>query len=261
MTVRINWFLLCVLISMMGCGADDVATQDEVDQSVIGFTTVALDANKPVVRGGESVLGNLIADSFLKHAIEKGFEVDFAMINGGNIRFDSSVHPSGIYPIGELTRADVNEILPFNNTGIIIQITGAELKSTLERSVHELPIPAGTNGGGAFLQLSAGVQVIVDTRQQTQVIDELNNEMTIVTEGERIIQLLINGESLDLSKTYLVLLSSFAASGGDGFIVVGNIEQTRKIDLGEPLRNALEGYLIANTPVSPIIENRILIDQ
>lgn len=245
---------------LFGCNADDIAPIAESDESVAGFTTVDLDANKPVVRGGEAVLGNLIADSFLSYAINEGYNVDFAMANGGNIRFNSTTRTNGIYPAGDITQDDINELLPFNNTGIIVEITGLELKSTLERSVHALPISEGNSGNGAFAHVSSGIQIVVDTSLQAQIIDELNNVGSITIEGERVVQVTINGELLDLQRTYLVLIPSFAAGGGDAYVTLGAIGDDRKIDLAEPLKIALRDYLAVISPVTPIIENRILVD-
>ncbi len=255
-SLTIILFILCFL----GCGADDIVSVPESDDSVVGFTTVDLDANKPIVRGGEAVLGNLIADAFLSYAIEEGYDIDFAMANGGNMRFNSTTRPDGIYPTGDITQDDINELLPFDNTGIIIEITGLELKSTFERSVHALPVPEGSSGNGAFAHLSSGVQIVVDTSLQTQIIDELNDVETIATEGERVVQITINGEQLNLEQTYLVLIPSFAAGGGDAYVTLGAIGDDRKTDLAEPLKLALRDYLETNSPVTPIIENRILAD-
>jgi 2',3'-cyclic-nucleotide 2'-phosphodiesterase (5'-nucleotidase family) len=252
--------IICFIFCFIGCSADDIVPVPQSDESVVGFTTVDLDANKPVVRGREAVIGNLIADSFLFYALEEGYDVDFAMANGGNIRFNSTTRPNGIYPIGDITQNDINEILPFNNTGIIVEITGLELKSTLERSVHALPIPEGSSGNGAFAHLSSGVQIFVDTSLQAQIIDELNNAESIAIEGNRVVQVTINGELLDLQRNYLVLIPSFAAGGGDAFVMLGAISDDKKTDLAEPLKFALQKYLETNSPVTPIIENRIIVD-
>ena len=260
---NLNYERLMIIFSVfffLGCGADDIVPKPEPDESVAGFTTVDLDANKPVIRGGEAVLGNLIADSFFFYAIDKGYNVDFSMANGGNIRFNSTTRPNGIYPAGNITQDDINELLPFNNTGIIVEITGLELKSTLERSVHALPLSEGSSGNGAFAHVSSGVQIVVDTSLQAQIIDELNNVGTITIEGERVVQVTINGELLDLQRTYLALIPSFAAGGGDAYVMLGAIGDDRKIDLAEPLKVALRNYLAVISPVTPIIENRILVD-
>ena len=252
--------MLFLIFCFLGCGADEIVSIPESDDSIVGFTTVDLDANKPVVRGGEAVLGNLIADSFLFYAIDEGYDVDFAMANGGNIRFNSTTRSSGIYPSGDITQDDINELLPFNNSGIIVEITGLELRSTIERSVHALPISEGSSGNGAFAHVSSGVQIVVDTSLPAQIIDELNNVETIATEGERVVQVTINGELLDIQQTYLVLIPSFAAGGGDAYVMLGAISDDRKIDLGEPLKFALKDYLELNSPVTPIIENRIIVE-
>jgi len=253
--------ILAVALALVtGCGASDIANEPAVDQSMVGYTTVPLDANKAVVRGKEAVLGNLVADAFVEYARENGYDVDFAIVNGGNLRFDPNVRADGIYPAGEITRENVSEILPFGNSGIILTITGGELKKTLERSVHHLPLTPDEDGNGAFLHFSAGVQVVADLSRQPQVIDELNQETEIVTPGERIVSMTLNGDNLDLEANYLVLASSFIAGGGDGHLTLGQIEDSRRTDLGEDLVVALENYFRQNSPVTPIVENRIIID-
>lgn len=251
--------ILTVLLLISSCGQDDIVPVPEPNDSIVGFSTVELNANKPVVRGGEAVLGNLVADSFAAYARSQNHNIDFAVANGGNIRFDSALRPDGIYPAGNITQDNAHEILPFNNTGIVIEITGAELKSTFERSVYAIPVTDTFTGSGAFMQLSSGIQIVVDINLPAQILDELNGVERIVSEGQRVIQVSINGEPMQLDKNYLVLIPSYAAGGGDGFVALGAINSERRVDLGIPLVEALIDYLNINSPITPIIENRILV--
>ncbi|PIP79783.1 MAG: hypothetical protein COW84_08790 [Gammaproteobacteria bacterium CG22_combo_CG10-13_8_21_14_all_40_8] len=256
-SVFMSFFLL---LALLGCSADNTVPRPEFSSKVIGFTNVPLDARKPIVRGGEAVLGNLVSDAILFDTLNKGELVDGVISNGGNIRFDSNRHPDGIYPAGELTEDDAFEILPFANTGIIVDITGAELKSTFERGVNNVPVIGDDLGSGAFLQVSKNFVIVVDTSRPAQIVDQLSDTSSIISEGERIQSILIDGIEINPEATYKILFSNFIANGGDSFVALGNIPDPRKKDLGEDLAFALKNYITSLGTVNPQIENRIIIN-
>ena len=66
---------------------------------------------------------------------------DIALTNGGGIRASVKAGP--------ITVGDVFTVLPFDNTLVVMEVTGADIKAALERSVSEYP-----NQLGAFLQVS-----------------------------------------------------------------------------------------------------------
>ena len=246
-------------LSLTSCGGDNVAPEPVIDETVVGFTTVPLNATKSHVRGGETVVGNLIADAMYELADMQGHGVDVAWINGGNIRFDSQIRPNGTYPPGEISKAQVLELLPFLNSAVVVTMTGFELKSSMERSVHLLPVPEGSSGSGAFIHVSSQMQIFVDLSGTPQDLDELNEPASIAVEGTRIVSIVIDDVELDESQNYRVLMPDFIARGGDGYVRLGEIAASNKVDLGFTTASALEAYLIGNSPVTPIIENRIVI--
>ena len=93
-------------------------------------------------RDGETNLGNLITDSMV-WTVKKsgGVTVDekhiVAVTNGGGIR--AAINP------GDITKKNVNTVLPFGNTIAVVYITGAELLEALEASTY--CVPASTIGG------------------------------------------------------------------------------------------------------------------
>jgi 2',3'-cyclic-nucleotide 2'-phosphodiesterase (5'-nucleotidase family) len=220
----------------------------------IGFISVPLDANAQTVRTGEAVIGNLITDAMKQEIISQGYHVDFAVTNGGAIRFDQTQHPSGIYPPGEISIADLENILPFDNKMVLIALKGEDVLTMLERSVAELPREDSPTGN--FLQVSKGLSFFVDLFAEPQIIDQNQTPPVIVTAGKRVGQVFINGESLNLSKTYMVATNAFLASGGDGYVAfTENVQQQTQIDILD--RNALLHFIQINSPVSPVIEGRI----
>jgi len=237
---------------------DNLIEKPEPNTDIVGITQVALDANKVVIRGEEALLGNVVADAMLYYADQNGIDVDVALANGGGIRFTSSSHPDGIYPAGNLTVQDISEILPFGGGSVVLTMTGAELMSTLERGVFGLPIPEGDSGAGAFLQVSSTLEIDVNLQNPAQVLgtDE-NDDDIIVSEGTRITFAKVKGQTLDLNGTYKVMTGGFPASGGDGFVTMGSIADSLKMDIEEEADEILRQYVEANSPIAPTIEGRI----
>jgi len=253
--------IICSLFLLVACSQDATVSKPESSTLVVGFTNVPLDASRVVVRGRESLIGNLISDALLFEAQSDGESLDGSLINGGGIRFDSVRHSDGIYPAGELTEDDIHEMLPFGNTGVVVQMTGSDIKSSFERSVHALPILGDNLGSGAFLQVSHNFMVTVDLSQTSQIVDELSETPSILTSGERIQSILINGENLVPDQTYNILVPNFIADGGDSYVALANIPESKKkrlnIDLVEPLID----YIKTQGVVSPILEDRIIINE
>ena len=156
--------------------------QPELDK-VVGYTNVLLDGSRdPGVRTKETNLGNLVADA-LKYAAG----ADVALTNGGGIRTSVDV--------GEITYGELNAVLPFGNIVTKIQVTGEQILKALEHGTSAAP---GASGG--FPQVS-GITYEVHT---------------YLTEN-RVKNVKINGEAIDLSKTYTLATNDFTAVGGDGY--------------------------------------------
>ena len=88
-------------------------------------------------RDGETNLGDLITDAML-WSIQKNpdsvtvpMENVLAITNGGGIR--APIHK------GDVTKKDVNTVLPFGNTVAVVYVTGAELLEALEASTYCTP--------------------------------------------------------------------------------------------------------------------------
>lgn len=79
-----------------------------------------------LVRVSETNLGNLISDAF-RHVLG----ADIAYFNGGGIR--SHVES------GEITFNDLLNVLPFNNTGVVVEVSGQTILEMLEVAVEKWP--------------------------------------------------------------------------------------------------------------------------
>jgi 2',3'-cyclic-nucleotide 2'-phosphodiesterase (5'-nucleotidase family) len=250
---NVIYIMICIpiLVYFPSCCKDEKATPSDL----LGEITVALDANKTSVRTKEALIGNMICDGLKKEMERRAEIVDFTVINGGDIRFNSEKRPNGIYPAGMFTSAMIEEMLPFANANVIVKVTGKELKSIFERSVAQLPLAQGP-----FLQVSKELKIIIDTSKVPQLINELVNPPVIVFPGRRIISIKINNVEYDSLATYTMLVSDFLAeqSDNDGYVTFRNIPANKKENLGDNYQDAIKQYIKLYTPLTPVIQGRIL---
>lgn len=259
---------------IQGCkiGEDSVVVIAPLPSGNVGSTTVDLSASRSIVRKQEALLGNVIADALKAFAQSKGVTVDFAFMNGGGIRFDSTVQTDGIYPAGDISEGDTQAMLPFGNTGVVVTVTATQLRSILERSVIALDTQgnlsnSGNAGTGAFLQVSQGISFTVDPSQPAQVFSDTGSGIVVVTEGSRIRSLKVNGADIVVNgavivpdTTFKLIAPSFIAFGGDSYAAFKAIPDNQKTDFGEDMAISLATYFRNNSPVSPLIEGRIIIN-
>lgn len=179
--------------------------QPKLDE-VVGYTSVLLDGSRdPGVRTKETNLGNLVAD-----ALKYVSGADVALTNGGGIRTSVDV--------GEITYGELNAVLPFGNIVTKIQVTGSQIVAALEHGTSATP---GASGG--FPQVSG-------------ITYEIH---TYLTEN-RVQNVKINGQAVDLNKTYTLATNDFTAVGGDGYDMFKSVTK-----LGEysALDEALVNYI------------------
>lgn len=157
--------------------------QEEILDKVIGVTKNTLDGSYENVRTKETNLGNLIGDILLDKT-----KADISLFNGGNIR--------DTIEKGNITRRDIVDVFPFSNTIVTKELTGTQIKDVLEHGVKLYP-----EKNSAFLQVG-GISYHFNPKQK---------------EGEKITDILKDGEPLDLNKKYVVATNDYIASGGDEF--------------------------------------------
>ena len=190
------------------------AQLDEELNVAIGTTTTALDSRRASVRGGETAIGNLIAD-----AMREASGADIAITNGGGIRGDRE------YAAGtELTRRDVLTELPFGNRTVSFELTGAQVRELLENGLS-----AVEEGSGRFPQVS-GLALEADLSAEP---------------GSRVTSVTIGDAPLDEAATYVVATNDYMGGGGDGYAAFAE---------GTPVIDAITGDLMANDVMAHIRE-------
>lgn len=153
---------------------------------------------------------------------------DIAVTNGGGIR--ASINP------GDITVADIYNVLPFDNSLVVVEMLGMDIIEALEHSVRLVP---EQNGG--FLQVS-GLTFEVDPKAQP---------------GGRVINVRVNGERISPSKTYTVATNDFLAAGGDGYETFMNAKLVA--DTGIMLRDVMVDYVLQQGTLQEPEGGRIII--
>lgn len=159
-------------------------------------------------RANESALGGVVANSMLDSLNGAGHPVDIAMINPGGLRAD-------IMNDGQVTYKEAASVLPFANTLMQVELTGADLKQILEEQWQ----PDGSQRPYLQLGLSDGFTYTYDPDRPR---------------GDRILSMSLNGTFIDPAKVYHVAAPSFLATGGDnfaGFKKATLVKDTGLIDL------------------------------
>ena len=147
-------------------GGSDAAVEAEANKiiaridaefgAVVAKSEVELNGDKaPGNRTEETNLGDLITDAMMwkiKSTVELTVleENVVALTNGGGIR--AWLHK------GDLTKKDVNTVLPFGNSLAIVYVSGQQLLEALEASTQALP-----ESLGGFPQV-AGIKFTVYTK-------------------------------------------------------------------------------------------------
>lgn len=146
-----------------------------------------------------SDISNLVAQAFLEQAIRG----DVAIQNAGGVRNDV---PQGDYTIG-----DAYTLLPFANTLVYLEMTGAEIKTVLNEAVDYSLDPEGSTGAYPY---AAGLRYKVDMSQAA---------------GSRLYDVEVKAKgttdwiALADSDSFTVVTNNYIAGGRDGYFSFADI--------------------------------------
>lgn len=137
--------------------------------------------------GDNSNLGNLLADYTFQGADEWAQKnnlpaIDAAVINIGGIRT--------IIPKGDIFTKQIYEVMPFENEIVIIKMKGKDVEGLFD--------------------------YYLTTKKNNPV-----SHLIIETENGSLSKKLINGQTIDYSKTYYIATSDYLALGGDNMFFFG----------------------------------------
>ena len=162
------------------------------------------------MRTTETNLGDLCADALRYYA-----DADVGYMNGGGIRAD--------IPRGDITINTLLNVMPFNNTVVVAEISGQTMKDMLEMTVMAWPAE-----DGSFPHLS-GITFSVNTSIPSSVVINEQEEFLEVAGEYRVYDIKVynrekgNYEPLDLDGTYTIAaLNYFLLDCGSGMTMFEN---------------------------------------
>ena len=149
--------------------------------------------------------------------------------NGGGIR--------AAIKVGDVTKKDINTVLPFGNTVTVVYVTGAELLEVLEASTFCTPTAVG-----GYPQTN-GIEWTIDLAKAYDANDESYPGSTYY--GPKTIQRVsiqsVNGKAFDEAATYALITNDFCAAGGDTYYAL--TKASGQFDTGIPLDEAIMQYV------------------
>jgi 5'-nucleotidase len=168
---------------------------------------------------GESPLGDLVADAVLAATRADGVVV--GIVNPGGIRRDLETGADGAVAFGR-----AQAVLPFANTLVTMDLTGAQLATLFEQQWARPP-----DAEQSILQVSQGLTYRWDPAMPP---------------GRRVVpgSLLLHGVPVEPGRTYRIATNNFLAEGGDGFPVFK--AGTRRADTGTIDLDAFIAWLHAH---------------
>lgn len=180
-------------------------------------------------RGGESTLGNLVADAQLWATRDLG--TDVALMNPGGLRTDLLFASTGsIDPDGNLTFREAANVQPFANTLVTLELTGAQLRAVLEQQWQ----PAGSVRPFLKLGISQGFEYTYNPG---------------AAQGARIGVMTLDGAIVTDDQVLRIVTNSFLAAGGDNFGAL--LQGVNKADSGRIDLQAFVDYAAEFSPLSP----------
>ena len=194
-----------------------IDTVDAEYGATFAQTEVFLNGERdPGNRTEQTNLGALITDAMVWSVVSAGGLEEYydapvvGITNGGGIR--ASIE------IGDVTKNDINSVLPFGNTVAVIYITGAELLEALEASTFCTP-----EAIGGFPQ-TCGIEWTLDTTKSYDqgdlyVLNGKESSYYGPASIQRVSIQAVNGEPFDEGATYAVVTNDFCAAGGDTYNV------------------------------------------
>jgi 5'-nucleotidase len=209
----------------------DVLGAVKVGDITADFNRARQSDGKTENRGGESTIGNFVADV---QQWSTGAEI--ALMNPGGLRANLTYAGNGEGdPDGNVTYREAATVQPFANTLVTLNLTGAQLKSVLEEQWQ----PADASRPFLKLGVSKGLVYTYDPTAAA---------------GARITSMTLNGVAIDPAKSYLVAANSFLAAGGDNFFTLA--DGTDKKDTGKVDLQSMVDWFTANGTATPDLAQR-----
>ncbi len=167
---------------------------------------------------GESPMADLMCDAMLD-----AVDADFAFNNFSGMRRDLA--------IGPITPRDLAGVFPFGNEIVLVTVSGKLLKELMETSVY---------GSFSGLAISGG--------SITYHSDW--------SDGNKLTKFLINDQVVDDDRMYKIATTTYLAEGNNGMTKLAFLPESRFLNTGILIRDAVANYIKKNSPLKITVDGR-----
>ena len=169
-----------------------------------------------------TAIGNMMADAVLELSDpifykKTGKHIDGVLLNHGGIR--------AVLRQGAVTMGSAYEIMPFENSIIVVEITSEEAQQMFD-----------------YLK--------------TGKAHPIANMQLVLNKDETIYSATINGKPIEAGKTYFIATNDYLQQGGDGMVFLSNPKSMEVLDY--KIRNVLIDYFKERDTIAPVRDNRFI---
>ena len=204
-----------------------IAPYEEEIEQVLGYTKTPLYRYFVV----ENPMDNFITDASMWKN-----DVDIALSNG--FRFSPPIVPNetGVAPI---TRGDLWKMLPVNEKVKIGKASGQQIKDWLEKELHNVFAENPQERFGGWVVRFSGMQLTFNA---------------LADKGERVKDIIIQGEPIDLSKLYTM---SACRREGEPLSTLCRMKGTvETVVMDYTIHDLIEEYLAVHDTIMPVRDGR-----
>ena len=225
------------------------------NNKVIGQTTVSIDTLQAFTQ--ETNGANLQADaSVYELETKNGIPVDFHL---SGAMTNKAVATTGPYPV-TLKVADMFSLMPYENSLVVMEMNGPQLKAVLERAYRNYYYYKYVPGYGGY---SYYTTCMIDTNFGNQITYNDLYPAAYDPAKQYVVSLKVNGQEIDFEDAdtyYRVSTVNYLAAGScnfnNGGVSLWPLNQIVN-DTQYYVRDAVIDYITAMGTVSPAIEGRL----
>ncbi len=161
------------------------------------MSEVLIESAQTLTKGNpEGILGNYCADACQRQSVLRSQDLglplpDMSLLNNGGLRVS--------LPKGSITVGNIFELMPFENSLVLLELSGTQLLELLNFIAEKNGTPV------------SGVRFIIKDKKATSI--------------------LINNSDFNVEKKYWVATSDYLANGGDNLVFLKKVSRRENLNL------------------------------
>lgn len=197
--------------------------RDHVNKNLDSVLAYSVDTYTKRDGNYNTAIGNMMADAVYEQASpvfkkRTGEDIDFVLLNHGGIR--------AIISKGNVTTRTAYEVMPFENSVVVVKLKGAQVKELIDYMVAD---------------------------KRAHPISKLN---IVLDKNGNFKDAGLNGQPLDYNKTYNVATNDYLYNGGDSMIFFKTNDSLYVLDY--KIRKVLIDYFTKIDTLNPVRDNRYI---